>query len=104
MIFLSKIGFDVGYSNAFTVSQFYAQIRGRLAVKKFSGTQLEPAKVKEERPSDNDLLISSEKRVHDYMKINFRAKPSPMIDLTAEEWIRMSEEYSTIERIKSGLK
>ncbi|XP_023323880.1 uncharacterized protein LOC111697940 [Eurytemora carolleeae] len=119
-------GFDAGYATALKVSQFYAKLRGRLAVNTFTSSNHGPLcvnkeplssnagplssekdsltidKKSEDIPSDNDILVSSERKVLNYIKNNFSLTLSA--ELNVEEWIGAAGENLVIEKINNSFK
>ena len=125
-LFSQSSGFDAGYATAFKVSQYYAKLRGRLAVKTFTSSNQGPLCVSKEPlssnagplssekdsltldkkfddiPSDNDILVSSERKVKNYIKNNLPLNLSA--ELNVEEWIGDAGENLVIEKINNRFK
>ena len=118
-LFSRPSGFDAGYATAFKVSQFYAKIRGRVAVNTFTSSNQGPLssnqdplseekdslttdKKSDDIPNDNDILVSSERKVLSYIKNNLPLNLSA--ELNVEEWIRDAGENLVIEKINNRFK
>ena len=126
LLFSQPSGFDTGYATALKVSQFYAKLRGRLAVNTFTSSNQGPLCVNKEPlssnagplasekdsltidkksddiPSDNDILVSSERKVLNYIKNNLPLTLSA--ELNVEEWIGAAGENLVIEKINNSFK